>query len=565
MKSNIKILSYFFDNRDYPKIFILILFLIITTFLEAFSLGMLIPISYNILGISSSNLNNENLLKFISIFTFSKYSYVNLIIFLGIFIFKNILLFYFQKYRIDFFSQNFLKNSKKIYHNYLNKNFEETLLQNKNQPNQIIINEMRTLTERFFNPIIVIISEILLLVFFIIFLILSGQYYIYYLLIFFGFLAFFYTRVMDNFFQKIGEKRRINEYKSRVIVSEGLSGFKEIFLLKKQKFYLNRFFKFSKNYINAHNIFSYFTIIPRLVLETVIVIFFSIFVILTIIYSKEIPLESIVIFLIMSYRLLPILGKLALNFNYLRFSLPIFTHFSKENFITSTEKKNFKENKKVLVIKDKLIIQNLSFKFRYSKEYIIKNLNFEMKKSSITGIFGPSGSGKTTLINLIAGLLTPTSGKILLDNLDINKFINNYHYMISYIPQDPFIMNDTLQNNITFGKRLNFKEKKKLNFCIKKTGIDCFFNQDNSTKGLNFFLSECGNNISGGQKQKIAIARALFNEKSILILDESTSALDKKSENEILKLVHELKGGKIVIIISHDKNVISHADKVINI
>ena len=123
-------------------------------------------------------------------------------------------------------------------------------------------------------------------------------------------------------------------------------------------------------------------------------------------------------------------------------------------------------------------------------------------------------------------------------------------------------MDDTIVNNITFGEKLDFKKRKKLDSCIKKVGLDKILKQK---KGLNTNISEGGINLSGGQKQRVIIARSLYNDKEIIVLDEATSSLDKSSEQELIKLIYSLKKIKTLIIISHDINLMKKVDKLVKL
>ena len=561
MNNTFNFIKLFFDNKDKYKIFILTVFLILTTFLEILSIGVLIPVTYNVLGISYDLTKNSELIRIIEILNFSQKVSINLIILVAIFILKNLFVFYFNKYRIDFFSNIYLKNSKKIYENYLNKDYEEHLSRNTTYTNQNIINELRNLTERLFNPFVVIISELLILLGIFVTLIFTKQYMIFFIILLLAIIGFIYLKLFGSFFAHIGNRRRENEAKSRKIVAEGLSGFKEILISNKQDFYLNRFSKFTQRYINSTNIFAYLTILPKIILETIIVIIFAIIIILSLKFKGNIPLENIILFLAISYRLMPIANRLALNFNYIKFSLPILHHLRKENVFKDNNNKNKSMMKKIFFEKS-IKLKNINFSYKKNKKRVIRDFNLFIKKNTVTGIFGYSGSGKTTLVNLITGLLKPTSGKILLDNKNISDFIHSYQNIISYLSQDIFLMDDTILNNITFGEKLDLKKKKKLELCLKKVGLDKILKQKN---GLYTNISEGGINLSGGQKQRVVIARSLYNDKELLILDEATSSLDKKSEQEILDLIYSLKKIKTIIIISHDLKLLKKADKILKI
>jgi ATP-binding cassette, subfamily B, bacterial PglK len=247
------------------------------------------------------------------------------------------------------------------------------------------------------------------------------------------------------------------------------------------------------------------------------------------------------LYLITFYRLFPAairitILKLHLNSNH--FSVDIIC-----NAITGIKNKinNIKK------IKSNIKFSNVCFSYD-KKNMILKNINFEFIKNKITCIYGESGCGKTTLVKLILGLIEPISGKIIIDNKF--KYQKKISLNISYVGQSFYIMKDTLARNITFldENKINLN---KINEIIKILELDIVL----KNKKMNYetIISEDASLFSGGQRQKIAIARALYKNSDILILDESTNALDLKSEERIIKNLHSMKSNKIIIIISHRK------------
>ena len=160
------------------------------------------------------------------------------------------------------------------------------------------------------------------------------------------------------------------------------------------------------------------------------------------------------------------------------------------------------------------------------------------------------------------GLINPIDGFIELDGIKKNLNSDNWFKKISQIPQDIFLLNDNIRNNITFEFNTNIDDNKILNI-IDKVKLDNFLK--NQKNGLNTFIGDRGSNISGGEKQRFAIARALFKDAELLIFDEPTSALDQDNALAIMELIKSLKKDKTIIIISHNKNLINFADKIFSL
>ena len=191
-----------------------------------------------------------------------------------------------------------------------------------------------------------------------------------------------------------------------------------------------------------------------------------------------------------------------------------------------------------------------------------KNLNLKIKKGEIVGIKGKTGSGKTTIVNLILGLISPSEGSILIDEHNFKDTnIKSIQNLIGYVPQNIYLMDASIRDNISF-----FSDEismKSIEDSLDKANLSKFINQ--SKDGLSTKIGEKNNKISGGQAQRIGIARALAKKPEILILDEATNALDTFTENEILKGVSNLKGELTIIMISHDQNSLRICDKIIDL
>ncbi len=226
--------------------------------------------------------------------------------------------------------------------------------------------------------------------------------------------------------------------------------------------------------------------------------------------------------------------------------------------------KKFSENiiktSKEVLFKKSLKIRNLNF--RYKNNFVLKNLNIDFLKNKTTVIVGPSGSGKSTLIDIILKFRTPDRGHIFLDNTDINQIkSNSYRSLFGYVPQDPFLFNETIKNNILWAK--DKISKKDIDILLKETFCNEFIK--NFREKEKKIAGERGLNISGGQRQRLALARALAIEPQILILDEPTSSLDKISKNYVLNSINNLRGKVTIIIITHDPDKSIKYDKIIKI
>ena len=208
-----------------------------------------------------------------------------------------------------------------------------------------------------------------------------------------------------------------------------------------------------------------------------------------------------------------------------------------------------------------LILRNVSYNYPDAPEATLRNLSLEIEFGTTVAIVGPSGAGKSTLVDLILGLLQPTSGEIFIKDLTPLDVIRKWPGAISYVPQNVNILNGTIKENILF--TLNDIEdfQNRLDPVIEQSSLKPWI--DGLPAGINTKIGESGVGVSGGQAQRIGIARALVTNPKFIIFDESTSALDGQTEAEIIKELSSLKGKASIFIVAHRLSTISHADYVI--
>ena len=227
--------------------------------------------------------------------------------------------------------------------------------------------------------------------------------------------------------------------------------------------------------------------------------------------------------------------------------------FDKISEMTKYEKEIDKEQ---VIFENSIKLENVDFSIENKK--IINNINYSFEKNKSYAIVGPSGSGKTTLLNLLIGKLNNYQGSIKYDNKELNSISQDSLYeIISFIEQSVFVFDDTIINNITMFSKV---DEQLLNEVIIKSGLDALINE----KGLNYKCGENGCNLSGGEKQRIAIARGLIKKSQIMFLDEITSALDNETSNTITNNVLQLNDiTKIMITHRLEESVLRNFDEII--
>ena len=208
----------------------------------------------------------------------------------------------------------------------------------------------------------------------------------------------------------------------------------------------------------------------------------------------------------------------------------------------------------------KLKFIDVSFSYNELNDQIFNNFNFSIQKGDVIGICGASGAGKTTFINLLLGLIKPTKGSIEFNDMNINDNVPNWYSLISYVPQNIFLYDDTILKNITFNFSDKNYDEQLLQKSIQKSQIKEFISK--LPQGIDTHVGEKGVKISGGQLQRIGIARAIYKNSEILIFDESTSSLDQKVEKELMNDIYGLSKNMTTIIISHNISILKKCDKI---
>jgi len=205
-------------------------------------------------------------------------------------------------------------------------------------------------------------------------------------------------------------------------------------------------------------------------------------------------------------------------------------------------------------------LKQITYSYPNTTKESIKDISFKIGKGESIGLIGKSGAGKTTLVDVILGLLEPTSGDLLLDGVSIYDNFRAWRNLIGYIPQSIFLMDDTVEKNIAFGVPDDLIDRQKVAKVIKMAQLTDLI--DNLPDGLRTFVGERGVRLSGGQRQRIGIARALYHDSEILVLDEATAALDNETERLVSESIQHLSGIKTLIIIAHRLSTVEHCDQI---
>jgi ATP-binding cassette, subfamily B, bacterial PglK len=219
---------------------------------------------------------------------------------------------------------------------------------------------------------------------------------------------------------------------------------------------------------------------------------------------------------------------------------------------------------KPIAFKEEIRLTNLNFCYTGESPWVLKNINISLKKGSRIGFIGVTGSGKSTLLDIIMGLLSPTNGKLIIDQQSINgQNRRAWQTHIAHVPQNIYLSDSTIEENIAFGVAKEKIDHQRVKKAAQQAQIAELIEQWKD--GYQTFVGERGVRLSGGQRQRIGIARALYKKSNVLIFDEATSALDNETEREVMKAIEELGKEKTVLIIAHRLTTLKGCDKIISL
>ena len=486
-----------------------------------------------------------------------------------VFLIKNLITLYFSYYKYQFTYSLLNYFSEKVYFKYINKDILFFSENNSSIPIRNIEN-IGIFTEAL-NQSLFILIDIIFTISILVLLFYTNSANTIFLLIAISTALIIFRVLTKKKLIDFGNKRQFFLQKKIQNVIESMNAIKEIKIFSKEVFFLNKYKNYLEKYSHASCIFETYQSTPRLVFEVLGVFSLaSILIINTILkYEVDLAISTIAVFGISAIKLLPSLTRVLSSVQFM-------SHYSLVITTTINELKNdmvaVRFEKVTPIIEEKfnnkfefqecLEIQNLYFSF--GPKQVLKDVNLKIEKNSIIGIVGKTGSGKSTLANLIVGLLKAQNGKIIFDTkYEISDALKLNKNLFGYIPQTTFLLDDTIKKNVTFGQEDSEFNSKLFWDCLKIARIDTFTN--NLPNKENALVGEKGVKISGGQAQRLGIARALYRSPAILLLDEATSSLDLETEKEFINSINKIKNKLTMIIITHRFASLEICDKIYSI
>ena len=559
-----KKLKIFFTKTELRKLIYIFIGILIMGLFEVVGVSSVVPF---IAVVTSPELIHENIyLNALNDFLGFQ-SEVNFIIFLGICVISILFISNsyqaFMTWKITYFSATLCSRSQvRLLENYLKQPYSFYLVRNTSDLGKNIIDEVYRATIGFIMPLLMLVAKIIIAFFLFLLLLLVNPLIAITVTIVLGSAYWIIFKLVRERLYAIGEATTKENFKFHKTANEALSAIKDIKLHSSEGEFVERFQMPAKKIQDFFAQKNIITLLPRYLFEVIafggiVGIIISLISTNTLSNAKSI-MPIITVYVMAGYRLMPALQQIYIGFSDVKFNRPAFEILIRD-FLSSTNKKVEKMNEYSFTFKDKLQTNNLSFSYDKSNLKVLENLNLTIYPQTTVGIVGTTGSGKTTLIDVLLGLLSPKSGFVSLDGVEINKQnISSWQKNIGYVPQSIYLTDDTIEANIAFaqsGDEVNMEKAKK---AAKMANLHEFIMT--LPEQYKTFVGERGVRLSGGQLQRIGIARALYHDPKVLVLDEATSSLDGITENAIMDAIHNLSHKKTIIMIAHRLSTVKECD-----
>jgi ABC-type multidrug transport system fused ATPase/permease subunit len=541
------------ERRGLGKIFALML---IGTVLEMFSLGLVVPI----VGL----LVNPDYIQRVPIvhslfgdLSTTQYVLGAMGLLVGVFFLKTIFLIWKTWVQRGFSNAVTVRIAQDLFKNYLMQPYPFHLERNS----AIMIRNSQSsagLMSGVIDPLLLITSE---------FLVSGGLFILMVLLepvgslsaiVVFGSFSIIFRRITSRRIAKWGKAQ--NDYKGSMIrhLQQGFSGVKDIKILGREDYFIAGYNSDLSGNAYVQRRYAVAQTLPRFSMELLTLICLALLVSLMVLSSKAVGdiLPVLSLFGAAAFRLLPSLSQVINSFMSININRPTVENLYVDLALPIPATTTDQNGKK---LEDSIDVEGLSFSYARTTRDALNDVSISVRRGEAVGLIGSSGSGKSTLVDILLGLLEPTSGNVLVDGHDIQENLREWQDQIGYVPQSIFLTDDTLRRNIAFGLPKEKIDDDAVKSAIRLAQLEEFV--ASLPDGMETLVGERGVRLSGGQRQRIGIARALYNNPDILVLDEATSSLDTETEHGVMQAVQALQGDKTVIIVAHRLSTVEYCDR----
>ena len=373
-----------------------------------------------------------------------------------------------------------------------------------------------------------------------------------------GLTAFAFNRALRFRINRWGSSRQYHAILVAQHLQQGFNGVKDIKLMGRETNFVEQYAVHNRANTRILGIQTWMQQFPRLWLESIAIAGLAVLVVAMLLRGRDLTtvVSTVGLFAAAAFRLMPSASRIIAATQVLKFNLPAVNTVYRELQL------NIPQDQVLFIpcnFERTLQLSNVTYCYPDTGVAAVENLSILVRKGECIGIIGPSGSGKSTTVDLILGLLEPTSGKITIDDRDIQTCLRGWQNQIGYVPQSIYLTDDSLRRNVAFGLSDDQIDDAAVKRALDAAQLSEFISR--LPAGAETIVGERGVRLSGGQRQRIGIARALYHSPDVLVLDEATSALDSETESSVMEAVSSLKGKNTIIVVAHRLSTVAYCDR----
>lgn len=565
MISVIKKFSLIFDSKQKKKIVVLFVLMLIGAALETIGVSLMLPLMTAVMqpDIIETNKTVAAVCSFFDLHSYRTFVILCIGALIFVYVVKDLFLIFQYNMQYRFTYNNRFLTQRRLLHSYMEKDYEFFLHASSGQILQVVQNNVTT-TFGLFTTLLSLATESIVSLALVVTVFVVSPVMTIFIAASMAVSMFFIVKVVKPIMKREGVSFQKNSAKSNTWLMQAIQGIKEVKVTNTEGYFEENYDQVGRKVIQSQKSESVINNVPRLIIEMTCVC--SVLLVIAIMIFMGTDMNEIVpslgVFAMAAVKLMPSANRIVNAMNAISYQVPALdlllenmSDVQQMGEITYQDK-----NHASCLELQNVTMRDISYHYPSSKEWIFEHAELSIEEGQSVGIVGASGAGKTTLVDILLGLLKPTSGEILVNGTDIHSVYSNWLATIGYIPQTIFMLDGGVRANVAFGEKPEDIDEERVWNALRAAQMEDFVK--GMSEGLDTRIGERGIRLSGGQRQRIGIARALYREPKLLIFDEATSALDNDTEAAIMEAINTFKGEKTMIIIAHRLTTIENCDHI---
>lgn len=562
--------GYMFDRKQKKQLVGLAVLILIGGLLETLGVSMLLPVVTAIMD-PEAIMEKEpvrEVAKLLHIQSSRELIMYMLILLIVLYVFKNAYLLFLTYVQNTFVTRNRNRMISRVMREFLNRPYEDYLgadiptvfrLTDSDIPNafQLILVMIQMITE-----IVVAVSLCVVLV------VSSPLMCLFIVVIFLG-LTLIITKQLKPRLNRIGHRNQTIQSRIAKWRIQSIYGLKDVKVLHREEFFVRNYYESGVIGANVARNYAVLNNLPRLLIETIFMVAMFLFILIYMTRGGDVTVlvPQLTVFAMAAIRMLPGISRINTYLSEIAYAQPCLDYLYDN--LNENMKKDVNGSVTGIIsgkqpklprleLQDKIVLDHITYAYPNTDKNIFTDAHMEVKKGQSVGIMGPSGAGKSTIVDILLGLLHVQSGQITCDGMNIFDNYPAWLAKIGYIPQSIYLIDESIRDNIAFGIDADRIDDKRIWEVLEEAQLKEFVEE--LPEGLDTTIGDRGVRISGGQRQRLGIARALYHNPEILVFDEATSALDSDTEKAVMDAINSFHGRKTMVIIAHRLNTIAKCD-----